>query len=70
MTEQLLTARQVADLLNIRISTVYALCRRKALPHIRLAEGRRRALIRFSAAEIQRVVRQRTVQPSGDGDQS
>ena len=61
MTEQLLTARDVARLLNIRPSTVYALCRRGELVHIRLSEGRRRALIRFSKEEIEKLIQQRMV---------
>ena len=63
MPNQLLTARQVAELLNIRISTVYALCRRRDLPHIRLSEGKRRALIRFRRADIEEMLRERTAVP-------
>ena len=60
MITQLLTAQQVAQILNVRPSTVYALCRRRELPHVRVAEGSRRALIRFRADDIETLIRDRT----------
>jgi excisionase family DNA binding protein len=62
MTDSLLTAQQVAEALNIRPSTVYALCRRRELVYVRLSQGKRRALIRFRAEDIEKVLRERTVQ--------
>lgn len=59
--ERLLHARDIAAMLNIRPSTVYALCRRGELVHIRLSQGRRRPLIRFSREAIERFLRDRSV---------
>ena len=61
MIEPLLTAEQVSRILNIRPSTVYALCRRGALPHIRVAEGKRRALIRFRRSDLEKLLSDRAV---------
>jgi len=57
---QLLTARQVAQLLNIRVSTVYALCRRGEIPYVRLTESGRRPLIRFCPDDLQSLIRRRS----------
>ena len=62
MRNPLLTARQVAGLLNIRPTTVYALCRRGELPHVRVTQGTRRALIRFRGEDIERLIKERTVE--------
>jgi len=59
--ERLLHARDIAAILNVRPSTVYALCRRGELVHIRLSEGRRRPLIRFSREDVERFLRDRSV---------
>jgi len=64
MSGPLLRATEVAALLNTKLSTVYALCRRGDLPYIRLAQGRRRAMIRFSREDIDRVIQKRRV-PDG-----
>ena len=63
----LLTAHQVARRLNIKTTTVYALCRRNAIPHIKVTEGRRRALIRFSEEAIEAAIRERSI-PSVTAD--
>lgn len=59
MTPNLLTASDVARLLNVKRSTVYALCRRGELPFIRITQGSRRALIRFDPDELDAVLRER-----------
>ena len=51
--EHLLRAQDVAELLNLRSSTVYQLCHRGILPHIRIDQGKRRALIRFRPRDIE-----------------
>ena len=56
----LLTAEQVAHLLNVKRSTVYALAHRRLLPFVRLATGRRRSLLRFKREEIEKVIRERS----------
>lgn len=63
MTDSLIDARQVARLLGVRPSTVYALCRRGELIHIRLGERRRRPLIRFRLEDLQALLQQRTIGP-------
>ena len=63
MSNTLLTAKQVADRLNVRPSTVYALCRRGEIPHIRVTQGSRRALIRFDPEEIEEFLRGRRCPP-------
>jgi len=62
MLGRLLTARQVADLLNIRIATVYAAAEAGRIPSVRLWQGRRRALIRFRPADIEKLIHDRTRQ--------
>jgi len=61
MTNRLLAAQEVARLLHVRPSTVYALCRRRELPHVRLSQGRRRALIRFRLEDLERLIRERSI---------
>ena len=68
MSAILLTASQVAERLNIRVSTVYALCRRKEIPHIRVTQAARRALIRFRAEDIEQLIRDRTIGLPGNSD--
>ncbi len=63
MSNTLLTAKQVAEMLNIRPSTVYALCRRGEIPHIRVTQGSRRALIRFDPEQLQTFLRERRCPP-------
>ena len=64
MTTQLLTARQVAERLNIRVVTVYAAAAAGRIPCVRLWEGKRRALIRFRNDEIENLIRRRAVRGS------
>lgn len=63
MSERFLRASAIAPMLNVRTSTVYALCRRGEIPHVRLSEGRRRPLIRFRMSEIEKFLRDRTIAP-------
>ena len=60
MPELLLTAQQVSRRLNIRVATVYAAAYDGRLPCVRLWEGRRRALIRFRAEDIERLIQERS----------
>lgn len=55
---RLLTVEEVAALLQLRPSTVYALCHRGDLPHVRLSQGRKRSLIRFRRSDIERLLGQ------------
>jgi len=47
MAEQLLTAREVAHLLNVEILTVYRWVKNKKIPYVRLARN-----LRFRPADI------------------
>ena len=59
--DALLRAQDVAKILNLRVSTVYELCHRGSIPHVRLSEGMRRALIRFRGEDIEQLVQDGTV---------
>jgi len=60
MNEALLTPNQVAALLSIQPSTVYAAAAQGKIPCVRLWKGERRTLIRFRREDIDRVIRERT----------
>ena len=62
--ETLLRAKQVAEILNIRVSTVYALAHRGAIPYVRVAKGSRRPLIRFRASDLEKLLTTHTIPPS------
>ena len=59
--DSLLTAEDVARILNIKLSTVYDGVHRGLLPAVRVWKGKRRTLIRFRRADIEEFVRERTV---------
>jgi len=61
MDSQLITASDVARILNIQLSTVYDGVARGRIPAIKLWEGRRRPLLRFRVEDIQRLIQERTV---------
>ncbi len=58
--DPLLRAQAVAQLLDVRPATVYALVDRGVLPHVRLTKGRRRSLIRFRLSEIEAFLEERS----------
>ena len=53
-TRSLLRVEEVADLLNVRASTVYEWARMNYIPHVRLGVGSKKPCIRFDAEEISR----------------
>ena len=61
---ELLEARIVARMLNLRVSTIYAAVKAGKLPHIVLWAGRKRPLIRFSRAAVEAFIRDRTFDPA------
>ena len=61
--EALLIVLEVAEILRVRPTTVYALVARDILPHVRIAQGSRRGLIRFRRADIEAFLAQRTSVP-------
>ncbi|MCP3994478.1 MAG: helix-turn-helix domain-containing protein [bacterium] len=65
MSDTLLTATQIAERFAIKLSTVYALCRRGELPHIRVTQGSRRTLIRFDSDQIEAFLEERSRRAGG-----
>jgi len=59
--EPLLTADDVARILNVKVSTVYDGVYRGLIPAVRIWKGRRRTLIRFRRSDIEEFIRERTV---------
>ena len=62
--DSLLRAQDIARILNVRPSTIYSLVHRGIIPHIRIAQGSRRSLIRFRASDLEELLRERTVSSS------
>jgi excisionase family DNA binding protein len=62
--EPLLNAEEVARLLNLKVPTVYDAVAKGRLPAVRLWRGERRSVIRFRAADIQRIIRERSTSAS------
>ena len=58
--ETLLKAAQLAAILKVQPTTIYALVERGVLPHIRIAQGKRRGLIRFRPSDIEAFLQERT----------
>ena len=56
--DKLLTARQVSELLEVKISTVYDLVHRGIIPYVKLNR-----LLRFKKADVFRWVDSHTVRP-------
>ncbi len=63
--DQLLRADEVARILNVRPSTLYALCYRGVLPYIRLTKSTRRPLLRFRREDVEKLLNDRTVPSRG-----
>jgi len=57
--EPLLRAEEVAQMLNIKVSTVYEWVRMDYIPHIRLGTGAKRPCVRFFAGAIQQWLREK-----------
>ena len=62
--EPLLTATNVATLLNIRKSTVYDAVEKGRLPAVSLWKGKRRTFLRFRRTDIEAFIRERVTAPS------
>jgi len=57
----LLTASQVAELLNIKKSTVYEAALKGRLPAISLWRNKRRTFLRFRRSDIEKFISEHTV---------
>ena len=67
-TPPLLSAREVARLLNIKISTVYDAVARGRLPAVKLWSGRKRSLLRFRRSDLERLLQERTTAANEKGE--
>ncbi len=55
----LLTAEQIAQMLNVKRSTVYEWVRMDYIPNIRLGIGKKKPLVRFSLSAVQEWLNQK-----------
>ena len=53
----LLITTEVANLLRVKKSTIYAMVRRAEIPYIQLTEGRRKTTLRFDRDAIEDFIR-------------
>lgn len=58
---RLLTAAEVAQLLNVEKATVYEAVAKGRLPAVRLWRGTRRSLLRFRRQDIETAVSERVI---------
>jgi len=63
--DTLLTAEDVARILNVKVSTIYDGVYRGLLPAIRIWRGRRRSLIRFSGEDLKTFIDSRRTKSQG-----
>ena len=61
LPEHLLTARDVASILSVKVVTVHAAASDGRLPCVRIWQGKRRALVRFKRQDIEKLLRERSV---------
>ena len=59
MSEKLLDAKEVAEMLSVKVTTVYAWVKARIIPAIILTQGPRKSCIRFRRSAIERWVQQR-----------
>ena len=57
----MLTVRQVAEQLQVSLATVYLMCNRGKLPHVRIGVGR--GTIRVDEQTLEEFIQMATVQP-------
>ena len=60
--EPLLTAEQVSNILNVRVSTVYEWARMDYIPHIHMGMGGKKPLVRFYLSAIEEWVESKSKQ--------
>ncbi len=64
MSENWMSARQVAEQLGVAVTTVYALCQARQLAHIRIGTGR--GAIRISEAALEEFIQNASVAADAD----
>jgi excisionase family DNA binding protein len=52
----MLDAYTVAQMLNVKVTTIYAAAKNGKLPHVVLWRGQRRPLLRFRRTDIERLI--------------
>ena len=60
----LLSAHEVARILQLRVSSIYDAVAKGRLPAVKLWQGRRRAVIRFRAEDITNFIEERRTVPT------
>jgi len=60
--ESLLTAEQIAQMLNVQRSTVYEWVRMGYIPCFRLGTGKKKPLVRFSLSQVQEWLKAKEVE--------
>ncbi len=63
---QLLTVPEVADLLQVKVSTVYAWAKQRLLPAVVLSIGKRKETIRFRRSSIEKWIEEHERQANGN----
>lgn len=53
---ELLVAQEVAEILRVKVSTVYAAAKAGRIPAVRLWRGERKSLVRFRCEDIARLL--------------
>jgi excisionase family DNA binding protein len=61
--DPLLTASQVAELLNIKKSTVYEAALKGRLPAVPLWKNKRRTFLRFRRSDIEKFINEHAIPP-------
>ena len=59
--DSLLTVAQVAKICHLRPATVYSAVSRNLLPAVILWKGRRRRVVRFRRADLERFIREHSL---------
>lgn len=67
MSEKLLDAKQVAEMLSVKVTTVYAWVKANNLPVVILKQGPCKACVRFRRSAIERWIQQRERESRGRG---
>jgi excisionase family DNA binding protein len=63
--DAVMDAQDAASLLKVRPGTVYDWAARGVLPHIRILAGKRRPVIRFRRADLDRFLHEKSVRVRG-----
>ncbi len=55
-SDELMTPHEVANLLRVKVNTIYGAAAEGRIPAVRLWRGRRKSLIRFRRADIEALI--------------